>query len=91
MKVSNIINSRGNKVKNQFIVNDSEFTLFQSYDSVIVKTTFEEGERVVYLDEVYWDYSKTTSKYRNEFLGDTSKEVKEKIASGEYRLTDLNK
>jgi len=42
------------------------------------------------LDEKYWDYSKTTGKYRNQFLGENKKETEKKIASGEYILTDLN-
>lgn len=90
MKVSNMQSNKGNDVPNQFIINDSEFTLFQSYDSVIVKTTFEDGKRVVYLDEYYWDYSVTTGKYRNQFLGETKKETQAKIDSGVYKLVDLN-
>ena len=90
MKIRQIISSNGNPVANQFIINDPEFTAFQSYDSVIVKTCFEDGKRVVYLDEKYWDYSKTTGKYRNQFLGETKKETQAKIDSGEYKLADLN-
>jgi hypothetical protein len=90
MKVQNITNSRGNKVANQFIVFDSEYTAFQSYNSVIVKTTFEDGERKVYLDINKWNYSRTTSKHRNQFLGETTKETEAKIKSGEYKLVDLN-
>ena len=44
----------------------------------------------IYLDEYYWDYSVTTGKYRNEFLGEGIAETRKKIASGEYILTDLN-
>ena len=90
MKISNMQTSRGNATANQFIVFDSEFTMFRSYTSNIVKTTFEEGKRVVYLDEYYWDYSVTTSKYRNQFLGENKKETQAKIDSGEYILTNLN-
>ena len=90
MKISNFTNSKGNKVANQFIINDSEFTLFQSYDSVIIKTTFEDGKRVVYLDSYYWDYSKTTGKYRNLFLGESKKETQNKINNNIYKLTNLN-
>jgi len=90
MKVQNMTNSNGNKVANQFIIFDSEFTAFQSYNSIIVKTVFEDGKRVVYLDENTWDYSRTTGKYRNLFLGETKKETERKIASGEYKLADLN-
>lgn len=90
MKISNFTNSKGNKVANQFIINDSEFTLFQSYDSVIIKTTFEDGKRVVYLDSYYWDYSKTTGKYRNLFLGENKKTTELKIKNNIYKLTNLN-
>ena len=90
MKVQNMTNSNGNKVANQFIIFDSEFTAFQSYNSIIVKTVFEDGKRVVYLDENTWDYSRTTGKYRNLFLGETKKETEKKIASGEYKLANLN-
>lgn len=90
MKVTNMTSNNGNKIPNQFIINDSEFTAFQSYDSIIVKTTFEDGKRVVYLDKNAWNYSKTTSKYRNLFLGETSKETEQKIKDGIYKLVDLN-
>lgn len=90
MKVQNMTNAKGNKVANQFIIFDSEFTLFKSYNSVIVKTCFEDDERVTYLDEYYWDYSRTTAKYRNKFLGCTTEECKKRIASGEYKLINLN-
>ena len=43
-----------------------------------------------FLDKTYWNYSVTTGKYRNQFLGETKKETEAKIKSGEYILTDLN-
>lgn len=82
---------RQEKTKKHFIIFTPEATYFQSYDSIIVKTDFEHGERRVTLDETYWNYSKTTSKYRNEFLGITTDETKAKIKSGEFKLADLNK
>ena len=45
----------------------------------------------IYLDQKYWNYSNTTGKYRNIFLGETIKDTRAKIKSGEYILTDLNK
>lgn len=90
MKVSQMTGRTGKPVANQFIIFDSEFTLFKSYDSVIIKTTFEDGKRVVYLDETYWNYSTTTSKYRNQFLNETTKETQAKIDAGKYKLVDLN-
>lgn len=91
MKVQNMTGARGNKVANQFIIFDSEFTAFQSYATIIVKTVFEDGKRQVYLDENSWDYSRTTGKYRNLFLGETKAETEKKIKSGVYKLADLNK
>jgi len=90
MKIQNMTNEKGNTVKNQFIIFDRDATYFKSYDSIIIKTTFEDDRRIVYLDENYWDYSKTTGRYRNLFLGETKAETVKKIKSGEYRLTDLN-
>ncbi len=90
MLISNMQSSKGNAVPNQFILFTPDATYFQSYKSIIVKTTFEDGEKVTILDETYWDYSATTRKYRNQFLGKTSAEIKRKIKSGEYRLENLN-
>ena len=42
------------------------------------------------LGRKYWNYSVTTSKYRNQFLNETTKETQAKINSGEYKLVDLN-
>lgn len=77
-----------NGAKNQFIIYGEDGIYFQSYNSIIVFRPFK-GK--VQLDEYYWDYSKTTGKYRNLFLGETKKEIQEKIDSGEYILTNLNK
>jgi hypothetical protein len=90
MKTTNIKSSKGNSIPNQFIIHTPEVTFFQSYDSIIVKTTFEDGQRVVYLDKTYWNYSKTTSKYRNQFLGETKKETMRKIEAGIYKFANLN-
>ena len=86
MKVENMKSARGNKVPNQFIITDNGDEYFQSYRSIIAKRS--EGK--IYLDDYYWDYSKTTGKYRNEFLGEGIAETRKKIASGEYTLTNLN-
>jgi len=90
MKVSNMTSNKGTTIPNQFIINTPNETFFQSYSSIIVKTTFENGKRVVYLDENKWNYSVTTSKYRNLFLGETTKETQRKIKEGVYILTNLN-
>ena len=86
-KVRNMYSSSGNSVPNQFIIYTSEGTYFQSYDSVIA---FRDNNGKITLDDYYWDYSRTTGKYRNEFLGEYIKDTRAKIESGEYKLADLN-
>lgn len=91
MKVKNMISNSGNAVANQFIITDYDVRWFQSYDSIIVMVKRESNSTSVYLDERYWDYSRTTGRYRNLFLGETKKETEARINSGEYRLCNLNK
>ena len=81
--------NKGNKVPNQFEIYDKKGRYFQSYNSIIV---FINNKGQVYLDKRYWDYSTTTGKYRNQFLDNYGiEETREKIASGEYKLKNLNK
>ena len=87
MKVENMTSTRGNKVANQFLITDNGDEYFQSYRSMIAKRS--QGK--IYLDEYYWDYSVTTGKYRNEFLGEGIADTRKKIEQGIYILTDLNK
>ena len=92
MKVENITSNNGNKIANQFIIKDGFKNIyFQSYSSIIVKKNYEGEKPITYLDQKYWNYSNTTGKYRNIFLGESITETKKKIKSGEYILTDLNK
>ena len=95
MKVRNMISSlSGKAVANQFIIqgcfndNDNEglFEYFQSYGTVIAKRTIQG----IQLDRNSWDYSVTTGRYRNQFLGETKAKTQKKIDSGEYELVDLN-
>ena len=86
MKVQNMINSNSKTVPDQFIIYNDMATFFQSYDSIIVKL----ANGNVYLDENKWDWSKTTSKYRNLFLSRTTAEIKARIKTGEYILSNLN-
>jgi|TARA_R110002020_G_scaffold70049_2_gene181881 hypothetical protein len=86
MKVENMTSPQGNTVANQFVITDNGEEYFQSYRSIIAKRS----QGTIYLDKYYWDYSRTTGKYRNEFLNETIAETRAKIKSGEYILTDLN-
>lgn len=86
MKVENLTSSNGNKIANQFRVYDNGKCYFQSYNSIIVMV--ENGK--TYLDERFWNYSKTTGKYRNLFLNEKKKETQAKIDQGIYTLANLN-
>jgi len=87
VKIYNMESPNGNKVANQFEIYTDKGKYFQSYRSIIV---FISNKGQVYLDENYWDYSRTTSKYRNIFLNDDTKSIKEKITSGKYKFKELN-
>lgn len=95
---AHITGKNGNKIANQFIITDTTIDIhgygilldcdaFQSYNSIIVVKDLTDR---IFLDEKYWDYSVTTGKYRNMFLGETKKETQKKIDSGEYILCNLN-
>ena len=86
MKVQNLRSSKGNIIANQFEIRTETAVYFQSYRSIIVKV---EGGKT-YLDPIYWDYSRTTGKYRNIFLNECKKETEQKIKQGTYILIDLN-
>ena len=64
-----------NGVKNQFRLVFSKGELFQSYDTPIAARV---GWKV-YLFPA-WNYSKTTAKHRGAFLGERTKETREKLA-----------
>ncbi len=55
----------GRDIPNQFIITDKDRTIFQSYNSIIA-IKWNDGD--IFLDKTYWDYSRTTGKYRNQFL-----------------------
>ena len=86
-KVQNMTSNKGNKIANQFVIYTDNGSIFQSYNSTIVK--IDSGK--TYLDLNKWNYSTTTGKYRNIFLNENIENTKGKIQSGEYILTDLNK
>lgn len=87
MKVTNITNSRGRRVPNQFIIENGNIYTFQSYNSVIAVVNFDNSAITLGGD---WNYSTTTSRYRNAFfetlgldeLSDTAS-VRKAIKNGE--------
>ena len=87
IKVLNMTSPQGNKIANQFVIVTPEGDYFQSYNSVIA---FINNEGRVFLDKNKWDYSTTTGKYRNIFLGENKKLTEKRINNNNYVLIDLN-
>ena len=97
MKVENMTSTRGNKIPNQFIITDyqegNKIEYFQSYDVIIAKKVYDNknfGIAEIFIDQNYWDYSRTTGKYRNIFLGEGIRLTRNKLENNQYILTDLN-
>ena len=83
LKVQNVKNN-GREVPNQFEIfykeNNKHYKIFKSYDSMIIK--WENG-RIIEVGS-NWDYSKTTSKYRN-LLTNTTKKAFEKMLKEDFK------
>lgn len=94
VKVKNMFSPRSHReVANQFIIIvEAVGSYFQSYKSIIafIPDRSQGPEAKTILDENYWNYSTTTGKYRNEFLGEGIEETQRKIKDGTYLLADLN-
>lgn len=65
--VTNLINSNGRAVANQFVITDGAKTVFQSYNSDIVM--IDSSKKTLKFGSDY-KYSRTTIKHRNKFLSD---------------------
>lgn len=81
-KVENLYSPRtGNPVPNQFELTFENGYVFQSYDSLIAVNIGGQ----VYLSSLH-DYSKTTSKYCNEWVGCNTAQRRELLMEGDYIL-----
>ena len=89
IKVWNMTSKNGNDIANQFVIRDSEnnCSYFQSYNSIIAKI---DSDNNIWLDKEYWNYSNTTSKYRNMFLDMATQTIKQAIKQGTIKLVNLN-
>ncbi len=88
MKVIPVLNEFGNVVKNQYQFLHEGCEYFQSYDKVVAKI---DQNFNVFLDEKFWDASKTTAKYRNMFLNKSTSVIKEEVHNGQIKMVNLNK
>jgi len=87
VKIHSMQTPAGNTSRNQYILSDRNGDTFVSYGTNIARRKLG----VIYLDETYWDYSATTGRYRNQFLGEGINDTRKGIKSGRYTLTNLNK
>ena len=87
IRVESFIGRNGRAIPNQYKIHTSEGTYFQSYDTIIA---FKRKDGEVFLDENYWDYSRTTVKYLGIFLGLSKKSIWKKIKNNEFKLKDLD-
>ena len=80
-KTYNLTTVSGKEVPSQLITDFDNGRVFISYNSIIA---------IKYKGKIYltdkWDYSATTSKYRNQFLNEGIADTREKIKSGIYKL-----
>ena len=62
------------------------WNILKSYNTTIA---MRKGQEVI-IDPRYYNYSASTGKHRNYFLGETLKDTDKKIKNGEYQTADLN-
>lgn len=91
MRVSNLINDKGNEVRNQFVIETANGTYFQSYESVVARI---DNSNVLTFGE-NWGYSNTTLKHLHKFLrdygyDDTYAKLRKRIDSGEIKIVNLS-
>lgn len=68
------------------IIEVDNIQFLQSYN--IIVACKKHGK--IYLDCNKWDYSNTTLKHLNSFLGQDTRETRKKIKTGDFILTNLN-
>jgi len=88
VRIENMLGASGKEVPNQFKLFTEDGTYFQSYSSVVAFRPVGGGK--IQLDREKHDYSRTTAKYRNQFLRMTTKEIEKAITAGDIELVDLN-
>ena len=72
---------------NHCIINTQKGRYLQSYKSIIA---FIPNKGKIQLSISYWDYSTTTGKHRNQFLGMNKTETLKAIKNKEILMKNLN-
>ena len=93
--VENMTSRNGKPIPNQVILSESLGDTFVSYGTKIVYQSTRISKdglpKDIIVDETNWDYSRTTGKYRNEFMGMGVQDVRDHIKDGRIKVGDLNK
>lgn len=87
MKLQNLSITTLDSAGNQLSIRDKETNerLFMSYNTPICSK--HNGHTILYPK---WKYFPTTSKYRNRWLNETTKETQQKISTGKYELKEIH-
>lgn len=86
MRVSQLINRNSNAAANQFVIEDGNKVIFQSYSTKICE--IENGKITLDSNALY--YSHTTRKHLYMFLDMDRKQIESGIKSGEIKVEQLN-
>jgi hypothetical protein len=82
IKAHNMISARGSVVINQIIIETPTGKILSSYGHNVAKVDID-GTITL---GTKWDYSATTSKYRNLFLQMSSAETKKAVERGDIQI-----
>ena len=92
-KVCNMRSDNGNDIPNQFILEFEYGRVFQSYSSIIVVDFYHNEKLGKYSNQRFfgedWNASRTTSKYRNKFLGRDTKWCNEEVTHNRIKVMDF--
>ena len=87
MKITQLINAKGNAAANQFSIQTDKGNYFQSYQTIIA---FQDRDGNTPVLSSAWDCSATTLKHLKIFLGVSlsKKEIQKRIDAGSIIVTD---
>ncbi len=88
MKIYNLLGRSGRAVPNQFVVENNQTIIFQSYESICA-IYYKNTKKLAFGED--WDYSRTTVKYLHQFLDEyvplpyhnkSTKELRKMVSDG---------
>ena len=86
-----MLTSSGKPAKDQFVhYYDDGSSAFVSYGTTIAVRPADYPKSRIQLDKHKWNYSITTARYRNRFLGEATAATRKRIQTGQYELVSLN-